>query len=156
MNHQLPSSSTSPSGRMFITSQFSSYGYWRALSEKSSFKIQSIALRNITNHTLYKTIFAIIILLAALFEILVLQESKNREGNNNHQEKQFYWVEWLQYFFQFYFMLDIFLRIRAHYPDYKAFFEDTWNKFDVLLVTLTLLPIIATKTSARNALGLYY
>ena len=52
-------------------------------------------------------------------------------------------------------MFDIFLRVKAHYPDYLAFLRTSWNTFDVILVMLTLLPILATGTSVRETLGLF-
>jgi voltage-gated sodium channel len=64
-------------------------------------------------------------------------------------------MEWFQYLFQAYFMFDIFLRVKAHYPDYLAYLRSPWNAFDVILVLLTLLPILATGTSARDSLGLF-
>lgn len=135
-----------------MTSQFSSTVYWRTFSEKSSFKVQSLALKNITNHVLYRLLFVAMILLAAMFEIIVLQHTRD-QNQGNSQSDSLDWIEWLQYLFQAYFMIDIVCRIQAHYPDQKAFFIDFWNRFDIVLVLLTLLPILAYGTPIRDALG---
>ncbi len=138
-----------------MTSQFSSTVYWRTFSEKNSFKVQSLALKNITNHILYRLLFVVMIVLAAMFEILVLQKTRDQEQGNS-DASSLEWVEWLQYIFQAYFMMDIVCRIQAHYPDQNAFFVDSWNRFDIALVLLTLLPILAYGTPARDALGVKF
>lgn len=141
---------SAPSGRAYIIQQYSSIDYWRAFSFCDNFKRQSIALRNLTNHPIYQFVFTVIVILAALLEMVVLQESALSSP------RSLAWIEWIQYVFQAYFMADIFFRVKAHYPDYNSYFESPWNVFDVVLVLLTLLPILATGTSARDSLGLKF
>jgi hypothetical protein len=127
----------------------SSIDSWTIFSTGNNFKEQSIAFRNLIHHPVYTLTFTFVIILAALLQLIVLQESKPSSSGSGWE-----WIEWLQYLIQAYFMVDIFMRVKAHYPDYLSFlWEDSWNTFDLILVILTLLPIFATGTSAERSLG---
>jgi voltage-gated sodium channel len=50
------------------------------------------------------------------------------------------------------FVIEIALRITAHHPRPRAFFADSWNRFDFLIVAASLLPAVGSATLAARAL----
>jgi hypothetical protein len=90
---------------------------------------QSMIMRNMVGSVKYKLSFAITVLLAATLEILVLQERQRPTA-----------IEVFQAFLQFFFSVDIYVKIVAHYPDYMNYFSETWNRFDFIVVILTWVP----------------
>jgi hypothetical protein len=134
------------SGKKYLKSTID---FWKIFSTRYDLKEQSIAYRNLIHHRVYKLTFTFVTILAALLELIALHESGQPSSGSGWD-----WIEWLQYLIQAYFMVDIFVRVKAHYPDYASFLrEDSWNTFDLILVILTLLPIFATGTSAERSLG---
>jgi hypothetical protein len=139
----------SPSGKTYLTSRSSSIDSWTIFLMGNNFKKkQSIALRKLIHHPVYTLTFTFVIILAAFLQLIVLQESKPSSSGSGWE-----WIEWLQYLIQAYFMVDIFMQVKAHNPNYLSFLDDSWNAFDLILVILTLLPIFATGTSAERSLG---
>jgi hypothetical protein len=138
--------SDGPSVKMYLTYLLSSIDSWTIFSMGN--KDQSIALRNLIHHPVYKLTYAFFIILAAFLELIALHESRQPSSGSGWE-----WIEWLQYLIQAYFMVDIFVRVKAHNPDYLSFLDSSWNTFDLILVILTLLPIFATGTSAERSLG---
>mmetsp|Transcript_17129 Transcript_17129/g.25696 ORF Transcript_17129/g.25696 Transcript_17129/m.25696 type:complete len:612 (-) Transcript_17129:1137-2972(-) len=106
-------------------------------------KRQSIVMRNVTGHTVYKIIFAFTIFLAAFLEIYVLQKNKRYTS-----------IVAAQVVLQVYFTVDIALKLLAHYPEYMTYFNSSWNIFDIVLVVVTWTPFFTVGMTGSEYLGL--
>jgi hypothetical protein len=116
---------------------------WESMKGAFGFQRHSIYLRNTLGNVRYKVFFAFTVLMAAGLEILVLQEGKRTTT-----------VEVAQAILQFYFSIDIGLKIVAHYPDYMNYFEEKWNRFDAAVVLLTWIPSISALV--HSSFGKYF
>jgi len=61
-------------------------------------------------------------------------------------------LAWILAISQVVFVIEIALRIAAHYPRPRTFFTDSWNRFDFLIVAASLLPAVGDATLAVRAL----
>ena len=61
-------------------------------------------------------------------------------------------LAWILAISQAVFVIEIALRITAHHPRPRAFFADSWNRFDFLIVASSLLPAVGSATLAARAL----
>ncbi|CAE7741528.1 CACNA1F, partial [Symbiodinium microadriaticum] len=107
-------------------------------------KMNSIFMRNMTNHYLYRYLTAFLLAFAAFLELWVIQ----------HPNSSRLYVERLQLILQFIFSLDIAFKLLANYPACAKFFNDGWNIFDFVLVVGTWVPIFTVGQPGHEYFGL--
>jgi voltage-gated sodium channel len=62
------------------------------------------------------------------------------------------WWYWIFVISQVVFVLEIGIRLLAHYPRVGEFFRDSWNRFDFVVVALSLLPAVGGMALAARLL----
>eukprot|EP00602_Paraphysomonas_sp_CaronLab_P008781 CAMPEP_0185029542 /NCGR_PEP_ID=MMETSP1103-20130426/15903_1 /TAXON_ID=36769 /ORGANISM="Paraphysomonas bandaiensis, Strain Caron Lab Isolate" /LENGTH=970 /DNA_ID=CAMNT_0027564335 /DNA_START=184 /DNA_END=3096 /DNA_ORIENTATION=+ len=107
-------------------------------------KSVSVAMRNLTNHALYKNCLACCLAGAAFLEIWLIQNPDSGVGH-------FSVLRWV---LQSGFSIDIVCKVLAHYPTYSSFFRDRWNTFDLVLVLVTWVPMFTIGQSSHEYFGL--
>lgn len=61
-------------------------------------------------------------------------------------------LAWILAISQAVFVIEIALRIAAHFPRPRAFFADSWNRVDFVIVAVSLLPAVGSVALAARAL----
>jgi hypothetical protein len=102
----------------------------------------SIMMRTVTNHSIYKYSMAFLLAFAAFLEIWVIQNPQSKLN----------FVSSVQIVLQIFFSLDIVLKLVANYPEYSKFFNDRWNTFDFWLVIGTWIPLFTRGQPGHNYL----
>lgn len=110
----------------------------------------SIHMRAMTNHPFYKYLLAMTISFAAAIEIVILERSPDEESADDELN---FILRVTQIFLQIFFTVDIICQVISHYPSWESYFKQRWNQYDVILILITWIPILATGLTIQKYLG---
>lgn len=94
-------------------------------------KKNSVIMRTVTNHYIYRYFIAFLLAFAAFVEIWVIQNPQSNVKS----------ISSFQIVLQIIFSVDIAMKLVANYPEASKFFNDRWNTFDFWLVIGTWIPL---------------
>jgi hypothetical protein len=116
----------------------------------------SIHMRALTNHPLYKYLLAIAIASAALIEIISLEGTRQHggqgqgQGQESEEKRMNVLLRVIQICLQIFFTGDVIAQVLSHYPSWESYFTQRWNQYDVSLILITWIPILATGLSSAT------
>ena len=93
----------------------------------------SMFCRRLNANKLYEYFQVLCILLTVFLEIVTIEKTRG---------KNLYFIEICQIVLQVLFMLDVFVRWHAQYPNWRHFFNDAWNSSDFVLMLITMIPVV--------------
>jgi hypothetical protein len=116
--------------------------------QAADLRSMSIHMRAMTNHPLYKYLLAATIACAAMIEIVLLESDNASTGFK-------YLLRLSQIFLQIFFTVDVMCQALSHYPSWESYFQQKWNQYDLALILITWIPILATGLAIQKYLGEY-